>query len=96
LEGVRFVYASIDFCGADLPQSAEPYLELRGSDGTVRQGTARLWPASWNRLAIDLANKQTAIDVAEIEVGLSFEDGGPGGAVFHVGETGFSHARRTW
>jgi hypothetical protein len=34
--------------------------------------------------------------VAEIEVGLRFEDGDPGGVVFHVGEMGFSHARRTW
>ncbi|MEL7977537.1 family 78 glycoside hydrolase catalytic domain [Isoptericola sp. F-RaC21] len=107
LSGSAFAYALVDLCRERPDTAASLWLRVRAADGTEREATARAWPASWNRVAVDLAGWAGAAQVVEIEVGLRTEGGGADplalhgtdGAVrdgFHLGDVGASGRPRTW
>ncbi|GAB6936771.1 family 78 glycoside hydrolase catalytic domain [Isoptericola variabilis] len=107
LSGAAFVYALVDLCRERPDTAASLWLRVRAADGSKREATARAWPASWNRVAVDLAGWPGAAQVVEVEVGLR-PDGagadplalhGTGVAVrdgFHLGDVGASRRPRTW
>ena len=107
LSDIRFAYATIDLCRPRADVSAELLLIVRCTNGSTRTGTARVWPASWNRVAVDLGEWPEATSVSELEVGLRHvhRDGNslalhpvdPDSLDgFHLGEVGVSALRRTW
>ncbi|WP_105565788.1 family 78 glycoside hydrolase catalytic domain [Microbacterium halophytorum] len=107
LRGARFAYASLDLCLARPETTCHLLLIVRSADGSERTGTARAWPASWSRVAVDLDGWSGVDAVTEIEVGLRRVGVGPiplalhapatdGRDGFHLGEVGVSGLRRTW
>lgn len=107
VHGARFLYASIDLCVARLDVACELVLVVRAADGSSRTGTARAWPASWNRVAVDLDDWAGASQIRQIEVGIRhLGDERPslplhppaadGRDAFHLGDIGVSSRRRTW
>ena len=100
LTDARFAWAMIDLCLENTTRPIELVLELFGQDGTSRRSTARIWPAGWNRVAVDLGSWAGRSAVIAAEVGLHFTGDATEVAqhppAFQLGEVGFSTARRTW
>lgn len=106
--GTTFFYALIDQCMAGPERIATPFLRLRLSSGETRSRSGALWPAGWNRVAVDTADLGASVAIVGIEVGLEYHDAAAGNALalypvragipsgFHLGEVGFSTAVRTW
>ncbi|MCX7522526.1 family 78 glycoside hydrolase catalytic domain [Microbacterium sp. STN6] len=108
LAGTSFVYAFVDQCMEGPNRSARPLLRLQLSNGDTMTSSSTAWPAGWNRVAVDTSGIAEDATVVAIEVGLEYgeEDAENALAVypsqsdlrsaFHLGEVGFSTAKRTW
>lgn len=107
LSGASFVYALVDLCLPNPARPMHPQLTLRSSDGGERTSSGRLWPAGWNRVAVDVDGWSGAASIQSIDVGLCFERASDVDApdapipstvpaAFHLGELGYSESRRTW
>ncbi|WP_448712387.1 family 78 glycoside hydrolase catalytic domain [Microbacterium profundi] len=106
--GVTFFYALIDQCLAGPDRVATPFFRLRLSNGETRSSSGALWPAGWNRVAVDVADLDDELAVTEMEVGLEYRRDAAGNALalypaqpgilsgFHLSEIGFSTVARTW
>lgn len=102
----RFVYALLDLCMESPGVESAMLLRLRRRDGSTREALARVWPAGWNRVSIDLEPGE-ADNVVELEIGLVVVgEAGDDLAVykadpdtpfaFHLGDVGFSGRMRSW
>ncbi|WP_156250254.1 family 78 glycoside hydrolase catalytic domain [Pseudactinotalea terrae] len=100
LESATFAYARVDTCLPTTRRPVRAVLRLHAADGSVRCGTARLWPAGWSRVAVDIQDWPGRSRIVRIEVGVEVnEDTDPiddHPAAVHVGTFGVSTARRTW
>lgn len=109
LHGSHFVYALLDLCIPNPPGALESVIIVHGADGTSARGTGTIWPAGWNRVAVEVTDLAARSAIVGIEVGIrtrSAEAGesnaGPYDAAdstplaFHLGEAGHSTTRRTW
>ena len=65
------MYAMFDVC-LDSPEVAMmARVALLSSDGGTREASGRIWPASWNRVAVDIAGLAlVSDDVVGVEVGI--------------------------
>ncbi|HEY9412010.1 MAG TPA: family 78 glycoside hydrolase catalytic domain [Jiangellaceae bacterium] len=110
LTTATFGYAMVDLCLAT-PHGMRPELVLRVHSATAgeRVGYARVWPAGWNRVAAGLGDWAGRADVVAVEAGVRFRhdvaatdsvlyqaDAPAVPVAFHLGEVGWSAARRTW
>ena len=100
LTEATFAYAMIDLCLENSASPLDTLIVLHGSDHTSIRRTGRIWPAGWNRASIDLGDWPGRTAVVSIEAGVAFANpestGGRRPAAFHLGEVGYSTARRTW
>lgn len=104
-DSARFAYAYVDLC-LDLPP-ATLALVIRAhlSDGTMREGAAKVWPAAWNRVVVELAPDDR---VLAVEVGVeaaaserrdsvsAYEPDSRLPVAFHMGAVGFSGRDPRW
>lgn len=110
LTTATFVYALLDVC-LPVPPGHPLHLVLRvvAADGSTREASTRYWMCGWSRVALDVADWPERAAVAAIEVGVRCTAApGPSGDTrhgpetntvpvsFHLGEVGWSAARRTW
>lgn len=109
LPRARFVYALLDLCLPNPPRALESVITVHGADGTSVQATGTLWPAGWNRVAVDVSELAGRAAITGVEVGIRIRavgaeasNAGPYDAAdltplaFHLGEVGCSTVRRTW
>lgn len=103
--GAKFVYAMLDLCVENPQRPLEPFLVVRGADGSTSEGTGTIWPAGWNRVSVDVSALATRTAIESVEVGVrvrapaadsppSADDDVP--LAFHLGDVGYSTVRRTW
>jgi len=95
LISASFVYAEIDTCDSGPAGPLAMHLELVAGDGSRLRTTERLWPAGWNRIALDIAHWAPSVAVVAIEASVEFAPG-PAPRSFHLGSVGASERRRTW
>ncbi|PSK97511.1 alpha-L-rhamnosidase [Haloactinopolyspora alba] len=107
LTAAQFVYGLIDLCVPKPHRRPELVLRVHGAEGAVAEATAGTWPAGWNRVALDVAEWAGRSAITAVEAGVRFRSAGPDDIVhrpgaetvavtFHLGELGWSAARRTW
>ncbi|WP_426188318.1 family 78 glycoside hydrolase catalytic domain [Microbacterium sp. TWP3-1-2b2] len=109
LSRARFVYALLDLCTPNPRRPLESIIIVHGADGTSVQRTGTIWPAGWNRVAVDVSDLVTGTAITEVEVGIRVRasgtdasNAGPYDAAdltplaFHLGEVGYSTRRPTW
>lgn len=106
--GISFFYALLDQCLPGPDRVAAPYLQVHLSNGDVRSGSGALWPAGWNRVAVDTTDLDSTLEVVAIEVGLEYRNDVADNALavypaqdgirsgFHLSDVGFSTVARTW
>lgn len=99
LAGARFVYVLIDDCGTASPEPSQRLLALQLADGRTVEASGRRWPASVNRIIVDVTDIDTDLTAVEVRLDLD-ETGAPARREhqvgFHVTELGISTARPTW
>ncbi|MBC7589629.1 MAG: family 78 glycoside hydrolase catalytic domain [Salinibacterium sp.] len=100
LTDAHFVWAMVDLCLENTHRPIELVLQLFAADGTSTSTSGRVWPAGWNRVALDLRDWPGKSAVVAAEVGIAFVGENSTAAqhppAFQLGELGFSTARRTW
>jgi alpha-L-rhamnosidase len=97
----------LDLCLENPQRPLESLLIVRGADGSTIEGTGTIWPAGWNRVCVDVSALATRTAIEAVEVGVrvrartdsvyssaSGHDETP--LAFHLGDVGYSTARRTW
>ncbi|GAA2085869.1 alpha-L-rhamnosidase [Pseudolysinimonas kribbensis] len=104
LRGAGFLHAAFDLCSRADAAGARLVLAAHLADGSRRRVETRSWPASWNRVTLDLAGITGALIAVEVGVRapamrpLSGSGDGPvsGWPAFHLGEVGLSPRRARW
>lgn len=92
LTDATFVYAEIDTCAS----GAEPkgmHLTVFSADGTFISASGTVWPAGWNRIAVDIGDWAGRMSVTAVEVGVKFDDPS---VTFLLGAVGPGFGKRTW
>ena len=101
LSDATFVFATLDVCLPTTTRVVEATIVLHAADGSRVSGTGRLWPAGWNRVAVDVQRWAGRHAVRAIDAGLVYAHPGeaaasPAPPAFHIGEVGYSTLTRTW
>ncbi|MEQ6897799.1 family 78 glycoside hydrolase catalytic domain [Microbacterium sp. KR10-403] len=103
LTDATFAYAMLDLCLATTTRPMQARIVLHSADGSRISGTGRLWPAGWNRVAVDVSAWPGRTAVSAIEAGVVFAEpvdpAAPSSShppAFHLGEVGWSTRARTW
>ncbi|MFT4233554.1 MAG: family 78 glycoside hydrolase catalytic domain [Microbacterium sp.] len=103
-EGARFAYAYLDLCAEPPAEECVSVIRAHFDDGSVREARGRLWPAGWNRVAVELGmetDRLVAISAGVVRAGGRSADtisprGAAGGFVIHLGEIGLSGRELRW
>lgn len=92
-----FAFAYLDFCDAPYSPGMRATLTVIGDAGTTRSRAVRLWPAGWNRAAVDLHDWPPDEPIVRLALALEGDASPDGGhATMHVGRFGVSPRRRSW
>jgi alpha-L-rhamnosidase len=93
-----FVFAEVDTCLPNVEEPTDVLITLIGADQSRLAASGHVWPAGWNRVAVDLGDWRGRSAVSAVEVAVVF-DSIPDPArtfAFHLGSVGASSRRRTW
>lgn len=104
LDGTGFLHASIDQCLDTGAIETQLVLIAHLADSTQHHAVARRWPASWNRVVVDL--RDVIGELIAVEVGVRALGGTASDALglhessgllgFHLGEVGFAPNSPRW
>lgn len=100
LTDATFCYARLDLCEAATRSVLESVLTVHADDGTSITKTGKVWPAGWNRVAVDLSqwpgrHRITGL-TAGVHVQADTEPADDHAPSVVLGAAGFSRGRRTW
>lgn len=101
LSDATFAFAMLDLCLPTTTRTVEATLVLHAADGSQVSATGRLWPAGWNRIAVDVQSWAGRHAVRAIDAGIVYGHPveaavSPAPPAFHLGEVGYSTLTRTW
>ena len=99
LRAARFVYAGIDTCTGNSREPTAMRITVFSTDGSALTSRGHLWPAGWNRVAVDVGDWSGRVSVSAVEVAVEFAPAtgeSQGHPSFTLGAVGYSTNGRTW